>query len=193
MQEYAKAAWELTKTPEFQVALGARVAKANQGITHAEFVVGVQSRKMGISCIVGSPSQFIRGTYRTVFNILAMSYMVAPATFIPIWAWHEQNWWLLIGIVVSFIGTIIAAQLAEGAYSLAAILLIFLGISWFRCGVHNYYTFFPLCALCGLIFFMMADEAEKEFALQSLVKNPDVFEDAIARDAIMMVCKDEKK
>jgi len=196
MQEYTKAAWELTKTPEFQAALEADVAEANRSVTHADFVAGVQSGGMGFKCMFGTPYQFIRGSRRTIFGILVMFYMVAPAIFIPLWAWHEHNWWLLLGIAVSFVGNSTAAQLThnqEKQYSLASILFIFSAISWYRCGIHNYYTFFPLCALWGLMFFMIADNAEEEYALQSLVENPDVFKDAIARNKIMVVRKEGKK
>jgi hypothetical protein len=40
---------------------------------------------------------------------------------------------------------------------------------------------------------MIADNAEEEYALQSLVENPDVFKDAIARNKIMVVRKEGKK
>ena len=196
MQELTKAAWEMTKTPEFQAALEADVAKANQGITHADFVVGVQSGTMGFKCISGEPYQFIRGARRTIFSILVLLYMVAPAIVIPLWAWHEHDWWLLSGIVVSAIATRIGARLIysqKKQSSIGAFLLIGLIVSWFRFGIHSYYTFFALSALWGLMLFMIADNAEKEYALQSLLENPDVFKDAIARNKIMVGRKDDEQ
>jgi hypothetical protein len=36
------------------------IAKANEGITHAEFAAGAQSGTMGFHCFVGEPRQFYR-------------------------------------------------------------------------------------------------------------------------------------
>ena len=49
MKEYVSAAWESTKTPEFQESLKADIQEANKNITHADFVAGLQSRTMGSS------------------------------------------------------------------------------------------------------------------------------------------------
>jgi hypothetical protein len=120
--------------------------------------------------------------------------MLAPTMFVPLWAWHERSWWLLMGIVVSAIGTLTAANCGqEKQYSTGAFLLIASVVCWLCFGIHSYYTFFALCALWGLILFMIADNAEKEYAMQSLIENRDVFEDAIARDRIMVVQKDDAR
>lgn len=40
--------------------------------------------------------------------------------------------------------------------------------------------------------FMMADNAEREYAMQSLIEHPDMFEHAIAQNRIMIVRKDDE-
>jgi hypothetical protein len=40
--------------------------------------------------------------------------------------------------------------------------------------------------------FMMADNAEKVYAMQSLIEHPEVFDDAIARNRIMIIRKDDE-
>lgn len=195
MQEYTKAAWEMTKTPEFQAALAADVAEANKDITHADFVTGVQNRTMGFKCMSGEPHQFIRGTRRTIFSILVLFYLIAPAIFVSLWAWHEHSWWLLVGIAVSAVGTRIASRLIynqDKQYSIGALLLIASVVSWFFFGIHSCYTFFALCALWGLMLFMIADNAEREYAMQCLIEHSEVFEDAIARNRIMIIRKDDE-
>ena len=42
-----------------------------------------------------------------------------------------------------------------------------------------------------MMLFMMADNAEMEYALQSLVESPELFEEAIAQNKIMIIRKDE--
>jgi len=195
MQEYTKAAWELTKTPEFQAALAADVAEANKGITHAGFVAGVQNRTLGFRCMSGQPYQFIRGARRTVFSILVLLYMIAPAIFVSFWAWHEHDWWVLLGIVVSAIGSRVAAGLIynqQRQYSVAAVLVIASVGSWLSFGIHSHFTFFAVSALWGLTLFMIADNAQQEYAMQALVESPALFEDAVARGRIMVVQKDHE-
>ncbi len=195
MDELTKKAWEMTKTPEFQATLEADVAEANKGITHADFVAGVQNQTMGFKCMFGEPYQFIRGARGTIFCILFLLYMIAPAIFISLWAWHEHSWWLLAGIAVSAIGTRIASRLIynqDKQYSIGALLLIAFVAFWFFFGIHSYYTFFALCALWGLMFFMIADNAEKDYAIQCLIEHPAVFNDAIARNRIMIIRKDDE-
>src|SRR4030095_1855825 len=158
MNPKAKSAGEMTKTPEFQTALEADVAQANKGITHADFVAGVQNRRMGFTCMFGEPYQFIRGARGTIFSILVLLYLIAPALFVSLWAWHEHSWWLLAGIAVSAVGTRVASRLIynqDRQYSIGALLLIASVMFWFFLGIHSYYTFFALCALWGLMFFMI--------------------------------------
>jgi hypothetical protein len=38
----------------------------------------------------------------------------------------------------------------------------------------------------------MAEDVQNEYAIQSLVENPDVFKDAIARNKIMVIRKDDE-
>src|SRR5437870_8707716 len=85
MQEYTKAAWEMTKTPEFQASLEADIAEANQGVTHADFVAGVQSGMLGFKCMRGEPSSLIAGTLKAIFNLLVLLYTVAPLFLVSGW------------------------------------------------------------------------------------------------------------
>ena len=196
MREYTKAVWERTKTLEFQAALEADVAEANKKITHADFVTGVQNGTIGFKCMFGQPDQFIRGARRTIFNVLVMLYTVAPAIFVPLWAWYEHSWWLLLGIPASAVGTLIGVGLnyrREKQHSIGAVLLIASVVSWLCFGIHSYYTVFALCALWGLMLFMIVDSAESQYAMQSLIEHPQIFEDAIARNRIMIIRKGDER
>ena len=82
----------------------------------------------------------------------------------------RHSWWLLLGIVFSAVGEShrIGARLSynqEKQYSISSLLLIASIVSWLCFGIHSYYTFFALSALWGLMFFMIADNAEEEYAL----------------------------
>jgi hypothetical protein len=193
MQEYTKASLKLMKTPEFQAYLETNIAEANNNISHRDFVAGVKSGTMGFKCMLCAPHQLIRGVRGIIFSGFVFLYVFAPFIFISLWAWRARNPWLLVGIITSGLGSRIAAHLIyneQKQYSIGAFLLIASVVSWLCFGIHSYYTFFVLCALWGLMFFMIAHNAEKEYAMQSLVENPEVFEDAVKRNKIMIVRKD---
>ena len=192
MKEWARKAPEFTKTPEFQESVAWNISAANKHITHADFAIGTQSGTLGFKCMSGELCQFIRGARRTVFNILVLLCMVAPIVFIPLWAWHERRWWFLTGIVASVLGSCIATRLiynSQKQNSVGAFLLVASIACWLGFGIDSYSTFLALCALWGLMLFMIADNVERQYAMQSLIENPDVFEDAITRNKIMFVRK----
>lgn len=189
-KEYFKSAWESTKTPEFQAALNERIDEANQNINHADFVNGMQNKTIAFKVMVGEPYQIITGARKTTVGILALFDSVVPFILIPIWAYIEHNWWLLIGIIVSLIATIMAArriyfpqkQTASGGFIGFICMLC-----WIFLGIHNYYTFFSLCALWGFMFFCIVDNVQREYLTQQLLESPDFFDDAIEQHKIMIV------
>jgi hypothetical protein len=168
------------------------IAETNKGITHAEFVAGAQSRTIGFQCMVGEPYQLIRGGRRTFFMIFVLLYMAAPVVLIPLWAWHKHDWWLLLGIVASALGTGVATRFIhkqDKQYFIGAFLVMASIVFWLTFGILSRYTFFALSALWGLMLFMIADEAEREYAMQSLVEDSSLFERAIAQGKILIVRK----
>jgi len=166
------------------------IAEANQGITHADFSAGVKSGTMGFNCMIGEPQQFIRGARKAIFNTFVLLYMFAPLILVPIWSYHERNAWLLIGIPVSYIASYSAA-----AHSKLIFLFLMLCIGvWFKAGFsfHQYITFFFFCAAWGYLFFQLAESTQNEYALQSLIERPEVFDRAIAEHRIMILRKEQR-
>ena len=89
--------------------------------------------------------------------LLTVLYTVGPPVLISIWAFHEHDAWLLAGIAVSYVASLLAAWNSK----LFFIFLCFCIGAWFRFGfsIHQYVTFFFFCALWGTLIFGMADEA----------------------------------
>jgi hypothetical protein len=165
------------------------IAEANEGITHAEFAAGAQNGTIGFKCIVGEPQQFITGARKAIFNIFVLLYTLAPLILIPIWAYYERNAWLLVGIPVSYLASYSAA-----AHSKLIFLFLMLCIGvWLKTGFsfHQYITFFFFCSACGYLFFELAESTQNEYALQSLIEHPDIFNRAIAEHGIMIVRKEQ--
>lgn len=157
-------------------------------ITHEEFVAGVAHKTTGFKMLGGEPVTLIRGARKTIFNILCALYQLLPLLVIPFWAYHEQNWWLLIGIPIASLIAPLLFQLSR-RLSVVGLLLLVCLISWFSIGIHNYFTFFLLCAFWGLLFYQIADHVQGEYAMQSLVEDSKLFNMAIADRRILIVRK----
>jgi hypothetical protein len=174
----------------FRDALERLIDEANRGISHEDFVSGVNAGTMGFKCMYGEPRQFIRGAQLVLFNVYVVLYMVAPLVVTPLWAWHENNWWLLGGIIASGIGTVMAGALhrQKARQTSIAALLIFAFIGgWIFSGLHNYWTFYFGAVSWGMVLFMIAEEAQWDYALQSLLQNQGIFDAAVATKRIMIV------
>lgn len=173
----------------FAKMLEADIAQANAGVTHSDFVAGVRSGRMGFKCMFGEPHQLVTGSRKVIFNFLVLLYTLAPPVLISAWALYENNWWLLLGIPVSY-----AASYSAARRSKLIFLFLFLCIGvWIKNGfsIRQYITFFFFCALWGYMIFQMAESAQNEYAMQSLIEKPDLFDRVVAGNLIMIVRKGE--
>ena len=116
-----------------------------------------------------------------MFAICVSFYLIVPVLVIPAWTYHEQNWWLLLGIVASLIAPQVAQR--KGS-SIGGLLFLASLIFFFTKGIHNYFTFFPLCALWSYFFFQLAETIQIEGAKQTLITSPEVFQREIATDGL---------
>jgi len=109
---------------------------------------------------------------------------------VPIWAYHERNAWLLIGTPVSYIASYSAAAHSKLIFFF---LIVCIGV-WLGDGFsfHQYITFFFFSALWGYLFFELAEGTQNEYALQSLIERPEIFDRAIAEHRIMIVRKEQR-
>jgi hypothetical protein len=174
----------------FVGSLKARIDEANKNITHAEFVTGMRNQTIGYTVMVGEPFQMLSRGRKIIFNFFVMLYLVGPFIIVPVWAYLERNWWLLLGIVVSVIATRVAAwqiYFPQRKNSIGGFLLFASIASWFFDGIHNYWTFFLLSALWGFVLFIIADNTERKYATETLVENSELFDNAIAQRRIMIV------
>lgn len=179
--------------PRLAILLADSVTEANRNVSHADFVAGAQSGTLGFTCVGIEPYQLITGVRRRIFSILVFLYAVVPFAAAPLWAWHKHNWWLLFGVIASLIGTGVAARLIhteKKQNSVGGLLLFGFLVSWFLAGFHSYPTFFVSWGLWGFMLFNIADTAERDYALDSLIESPELFSKAVAQNRIMIVHKE---
>jgi hypothetical protein len=160
---------------------------------HEEFVAGVAEGTIGFKVLKGEPIEIVSGSRKIMFNICAAFYLVVPLLTLPFWAYHEGNWWLLLGIpVASLIAPSYVAFRVGHSRAPGAIVLLLCIISWLFFGIHNYFTFFSLCFSWGCMFFLVAEEAQNMYAMQTLTESRELFEKAIAEKRIFVVRKQKK-
>jgi hypothetical protein len=175
------------------------IKEANANITHEQFVEGAKNNTMGFKVIFGEPNQLLRGYRKTIFSILVMFYLIVPIIIIPIISFFHSNWWLMFGIAFSLLFAQFAAWVGAknpGRWKAAIIYIygIVCIIYWIIKGFHfiDYITFFFFCALWSFFFFRMAENAQRIYAMETLVENPDIFYKAIEKDFIMITKVDKE-
>ena len=173
------------------------IQAANKGITHRQFAEGAKNGTMGFKVMIGEPADLIKGAKKTAFNLHVLLYMYAPLIIVPLLAYHADNWWLLFGIALSPLFAHFAAwKDAKAPGKWKANIIFYFGLVcigyWFINGFHfyDYITFYFFCSLWGYFFFRTAESSQTTNAMQMLVDNPELFEQAIADNKIMIIHKD---
>lgn len=161
----------------------------DSNITHADFVVGMQNGTIG--CLLGEPYQLLKGSRWAIFNFLAMLYVVAPLVIIPLWAYTVGDWWLLVGIAVSYVASRSAGKTSRAIFLFGCYCIGF----WIHNGfsIYHYTTFYFFCALWGYILWQVADTVREGCARQSLIESPKLFDEAIAQNRLRIVLLDSSQ
>jgi hypothetical protein len=148
----------------------------NNALSHDEFVRGLAEGMHDVKFVLSSHN-LLEGARKRVFVL----YIVAPLVVIPVYAYTCGNWWLLFGIVAAGIG-------AMSPSFVGMFLCICIGV-WLRAGahIHQYVTFFFLCALCECLLFRFCDARADADARKTLIENAPLYEAAIKAGAIALV------
>jgi hypothetical protein len=170
-------------TSECQEFASASDAESVQPISHAEFATGMKNATIG--CLLGEPYGLRRGVRKTAFYVFTLLYMAAPAVLIPLWAYHMGDWWLLIGIGVSYMATFSAGQYSRAAFYFSCYCIGF----WIHKGFnfYGYTTFYFFCALWGYLLWHLADTLRMGCARRSLIESAELYNAAVADNRIRIV------
>jgi len=152
-------------------------------MTHAEFATGLQDETL--ECWLAEPYILRRGPRKTIFNLLSLLYIAGPLIFIPLWAYRVGNWWLLIGIPVSYLATASAARYSP--------LIFCFGCYWvgfvirYGFSASHLTTFYFLCAVYGYLLWQFADTMRMACARQSLIDSEELYNDALAEGRLRII------
>ena len=97
---------------------------------------------------------------KNLFRICVVVYQFGPLIIFPYFAYHFDNWYLLFGILFSWLGSFSVFNFK----SYMGIFLILAIITWIRVGFnfHQYVTFFFFSSLFGYIVTTMAESYDQE-------------------------------
>jgi hypothetical protein len=88
--------------------------------------------------------------------------MVGPLLFVPYWAYSNDNWYLLFGILFSWFAsyTTFSPRLRSFIFLFT---MLCVGV-WFKTGfsIHQYITFFFFCSLGGYLLAQIAEQYDQE-------------------------------
>lgn len=152
-------------------------------MTHDEFSIGMQDETL--ECWLAEPYTLHRGLRKTIFNLLSLLYIAGPLIFISLWAYHVGNWWLLIGIPVSYLATASAGQHSP--------MIFYFGCYWVGFVIYNSFSvihftsFYFLCAVYGYMLWQLADTTRMACARQSLIASDKLYNDALAEGRLRVI------
>lgn len=182
-------------TPEFQSQLARNMldhaADENAGVEWEYFVQEVNAKRMGIK-LNCNPAKLLRGAAGHIFGVMVITYSVVPFVVIPLWAWHEHKWILLIGVAVSkYASTLEAARSGPPIIISGGTLFgIVAFILWYFRGIESYWTFFTLCGAWGMWWYRRADLFQNQHALRTLVTSKREFESLKSANQFYVVLAD---
>lgn len=98
-------------------------------------------------------------------RISATISLIIPLIVIPYLAYRFNNWWLLFGSLISFVGAIVT--IAKWGYSFLALATLFAIGFWFKSGfdIHQYVTFYYFSLLAGFWSYKTLTEYNQRYRL----------------------------
>lgn len=114
--------------------------------------------------------------------------MIAPIILIPFIAYIYNDWYLLFGILFSYVSTFLATKKHNWQWAAP---LLFMFYYWFKFGFHigDHVNFFWLCLLWGNWMYLLAVGYEEEFAKIAILKDPDLFNKLSQQGTIYFLSK----
>jgi hypothetical protein len=180
--------------PEF---FDSYVEKSNIGFTYDIFTNYLDRNKIKVDFLC-EPYIFTRGARRFIFNLFALSYQIGPLIIFPLIAYLNSNWWLLFGILVSYIMSRQVAKFVikdiktqeelQGLTFWEVLILLTLSGLWMFIG-FSHFIFWPFCILWGWTFYSLAEISQIIFAIGTLKQDIELYMKVIEKKLILIGLK----
>ena len=134
------------------------------GMTHEEFIENIKYDKtlyFELSPSFSTHELLAKGFGKIIVIIGTLAYFIVPLVLIPLVAYHFTNWYLLFGIALSYLSTMIEGRkIIKWIY---AYCLIYFSWYWYDFGFHlnEYANLFGLCVFWGSLSYYIISDIEK--------------------------------
>jgi len=157
-----------------------------ESIPYEDFIFGEKNKslKLHLSPFFKNRFKILTVSQKATFYFFVILYMLGPIIIVPYFAHKFDNRYLLFGILISYISTLLTPRTAMHIFFITLFCIFFWIISGFD--IHEYVTFFYFCALGGYFFYQMADGLEEEYAKQNIIKDYNLFYDLLLERKIFI-------
>jgi len=159
-------------------------------ISHEDFVYGIKNNSFTIDYEFKEINVYELCSSKKK-NSLAVIHIVCsilPSLLSVIFSIIYSNWWLLLGVGVSYLGIIFTHSFG---YKLSAYVLVVLIGIWITKGFHfsSLITFLPLIFVLSQMLTGIENEYDKMYLIDALVKSPRLFYEYVDKITILKVEK----
>lgn len=161
--------------------------------SHEDFVEGIKNKEMIYEILLQNKSKIIQGRGKLFFTIYVLLYLWLPPIFIPIFAYQHHNWFILIGLAVTYIGVFWGARKSKFAFYSTMALLGWWTASCINSGFHlrGFPMFFLACLWWGYMWYQIADVVENQYTFDAIMSNPDLYYNLAENDLLFIMKKPE--
>lgn len=160
----------------------------DSNISHEDFATGIKNGTIKVEFDIKDLDVYSICPWKKqrILGIMHIVCFLITPILVILFSIIYSNWWLLFGLPIWYIGTIITHH---SGYKISAYILIIAIGGWFAIGFHfqNYFTFFPLTFVFSQMFAGIEHEYDKMFLTQVLVENSKKFNEN--RNKIILIRK----
>jgi len=170
--------------------------KIEYGMSHSEFIENIKYDKtlyFELSPSFSNHKIISKGFGKIIAIIGTFTYLIIPLIFVPIVAYMYSNWYLLFGILFSYLSTMLeGGKIIKWIY---AYCLIFFSWYWYDFGFHlnEYANLFVLCVLWGSLTYYILSLIEEDFVKKEIYNDSVLFNTLSNNRSILFVSIESKK
>lgn len=162
----------------------------DKNISHEDFSTGIKNGSLTIEYDIKDVDVYAVCS-RKRKNSLGLIHIICfllPFLLVILFSIVYSNWWLLIGILISYIAIILTHHV--GYKPSVYVLLLTIG-SWFARGFHfqDYFTFFPLTFVFSQMITSIEKEYDDTYLKEELVESPILFYELLDKITIIRKLK----
>ena len=153
---------------------------ADSTLSHDDFVRGIKNGSLEIAFTIKDLDVYslCSKNQKNILGIIINICFFLPLILIIALAIYYLNWWLLIGLPLWYLATVLTHF--NIGYFLTSIAIFIVIYNWINIGFHlfHYSTFFPLVFIFSHLLTVIEMKYSKAVLIKLLVENPILFNES---------------